>query len=179
MIAKTFYFSCLLKWFYYSVNEYCEFRVHCLYLGCNKTLTTKKGTFHSPNYPNKHSDGEYCSWKISVSPGKRIYLTFSNLSFHNQNNASKLIVYDGKNVSGEVLGVFYGNLPPAWKELYSSSNHMLVIFVSNATDSYTGFNASYSFIERGGKFCQGKFCFIVLIERKELKLARFLPNAMP
>ncbi|XP_015773686.1 PREDICTED: uncharacterized protein LOC107351896 [Acropora digitifera] len=25
---------------------------------------------------------------------------------------------------------------------------MLVIFVSNATDSYTGFNASYNFIER-------------------------------
>ena len=111
-----------------------------------------KGTFHSPNYPNKHSDGEYCSWKISVSPGKRIYLTFSNLSFHNQNDVSTLTVYDGKNVSGEVLGVFYGNLPPAWKELHSSSNHMLVIFVSNATDSYTGFNASYSFIEGRGKF---------------------------
>ena len=31
VIAKTFYFSCLLKWFYYSVNEWCEFRVHCLY----------------------------------------------------------------------------------------------------------------------------------------------------
>ena len=121
------------------------------------------GTFHSPNYPNKHSDGEYCSWKISVSPGNQIRLTFSNLSFHNQNDASKLIVYDGENVSGKVLGVFYGNLPPAWNELYSSSNHMLVMFVSNATDSYTGFNASYSFIERRGKFCQGKFCVVVLI----------------
>ncbi|XP_067028775.1 CUB and sushi domain-containing protein 3-like isoform X3 [Acropora muricata] len=121
---------------------------YCYYRGCNKTLTAMNGTFHSPNYPNKHSDGEYCSWKISASPGNRIRLIVSNPSFHNQNDASKLIVYDGKNVSGEVLGVFHGNLPPTWKELYSSSNHMLVIFVSNATDSYTGFNASYSFIER-------------------------------
>ncbi|KAK2550156.1 Zinc metalloproteinase nas-39 [Acropora cervicornis] len=120
---------------------------YCHYRGCNKTLTAMKGTFHSPNYPNKHFDGEYCSWKISVSPGNRIRLTFSNPSFHKQNDASNLIVYDGEHVSGEVLGVFYGSLPPPGKELYSSSNHMLVIFVSNATDSYTGFNASYSFIE--------------------------------
>ncbi|XP_067026612.1 cubilin-like [Acropora muricata] len=116
-----------------------------------------KGTFHSPNYPNKHSDVEYCSWKISVIPGNRIRLTFSNPSFHKKNDESNLIVYDGKNVSGEVLGVFYGNLPPPGKELYSSSNHMLVTFVSNATDSYTGFNASYSFIESRGKMCKGTF----------------------
>ena len=109
-----------------------------------------KGTFHSPNYPSKHSDGEYCSWKISISPGNRIRLTFSSPSFHKHNGASNLIVYDGEHVSGEVLGVFYGSPPPPGKEFYSSSNHMLVIFVSNATDSYTGFNASYNFIERRG-----------------------------
>ncbi|XP_067027270.1 uncharacterized protein [Acropora muricata] len=121
---------------------------YCYYRGCNKTLTAMNGTFHSPNYPNKNSDGEYCSWKISVSSGNRIRLTFSNLSFHNQNDASTLIVYDGENVRGEVLGVFHGSLSPPGREFYSSSSHMLVIFVSNATDSYTGFNASYSFIER-------------------------------
>ncbi|XP_074612441.1 uncharacterized protein LOC141866810 [Acropora palmata] len=47
-----------------------------------------------------------------------------------------------------MLGVFYGKLPLTGKEFFSSSNHMLVIFVSNATNSYTGFNASYSLIER-------------------------------
>ena len=124
--------------------------VHCLYLGCNKTLTATKGTFHSPNYLNKHSDGEYCSWRIYVSRRNRIRLTFSNV--YNQNDPGTLIVYDGENVSGEVLGVFYGNLPLAGREFFSSSNHMLVIFLSNATDSYTGFNASYSLIERKGKY---------------------------
>ncbi|XP_044170591.1 uncharacterized protein LOC122954610 isoform X3 [Acropora millepora] len=121
---------------------------YCYYRGCNKTLTAMNGTFHSPNYPNKHSDGEYCSWKISVSPGNRIRLTFSNPSFHEHSDASNLIVYDGEHVSGEVLGVFYGSLPPPGNEFYSSSNHMLVVFVSKATDSYTGFNASYNFIEK-------------------------------
>ncbi|XP_015757085.1 PREDICTED: cubilin-like [Acropora digitifera] len=121
---------------------------YCYYRGCNKTLTAMNGTFHSPNYPNKHSDGEYCSWKISVSAGNRIRLTFSNPSFHKQDDASNIIVYDGENVSGEVLGVFHGSLPPPGKEFYSSSNHMLVVFESKATDSYTGFNASYNFIER-------------------------------
>ena len=98
---------------------------------------------------------------ISVSPGNRIRLTFSNV--YNQNDAGNLIVYDTENVSGEVSGVFCGNLPPTWKEFFSSSNHMLVIFVSNATDSYTGFNASHSLIERRGKFCQGMVCVSILI----------------
>ena len=128
------------------------------------------GTFHSPNYPNKHSDGEYCSWKISVNPGHRVRLTFSNPSFHKQDDASTLIVYDGENVSGEVLGIFYGSLPPPWKEFYSSSNHMLVVFVSKATDSYTGFYASYNFIEKRGKFRQRKISFVLI--KRELKLAR-------
>ena len=86
-------------------------------------------------------------------------------SLHKHNDASNLIVYDGEHVSGEVLGVFYGSLPPPGKEFYSSSSHMLVIFVSNATDSYAGFNASYSFIERRGKFRYGKFCFVVIKEK--------------
>ena len=115
-----------------------------------------KGTFHSPNYPSKHSDGEYCSWKISVSPGNLIRLTFSSPSFHKQDDTSNLIVYDGEHLNGEVLGVFYGSPPPPGKEFCPSSNHMLVIFVSNATDSYTGFNASYNFIERRGASQQKK-----------------------
>ena len=100
-------------------------------------------------------------------------MTFSNV--YNQNHPGTLIVYDGENVSGEV---FYGTLPPTWKEFFSSSNHMLVIFVSNATDSYTGFNASYSLVERKGKFCQGKVRVVILISREELKSAPILPNAM-
>ena len=47
-----------------------------------------------------------------------------------------------------------------------------VIFVSNATDSNTGFNASYSFIESRGKFCQGKFCFLITHLKERIKLAR-------
>ena len=87
-------------------------------------------------------------------------------------------MYDGEHGSGAVLGLFRGSQPLRQRELNSSSNHMLVIFESKATDSYTGFNASYSFFERRGK---GNFCFVVLFESKESKpwLARFLPNAMP
>ena len=103
--------------------------------------------------------------------------TFSNV--YNQNDPGTLIVYDGENVSGDMLGVFYGNLPLTGKEFFSSSNHMLVIFVSSATNSYTGFNASYSLIERKGKFCQGKVRVVILISREELKPAPILSNAMP
>ncbi|XP_068715306.1 uncharacterized protein [Montipora foliosa] len=116
---------------------------YCYYRGCNRTLTSVNGTFHSPNFPNKKSDGMYCAWKIKGIPGTRIHLQFSNFSLHIQNETEKLIVYDGDDVTGMVLGVFYGSLLPPRKGIYSSSNHLLVIFVSNAIASLSGFNASY------------------------------------
>ena len=91
----------------------------------------------------------YCAWKIKGIPGTRIHLQFSNFSLHIQNETEKLIVYDGDDVTGMVLGVFYGSLLPPRKGIYSSSNHLLVIFVSNATASLTGFNASYFAKEMG------------------------------
>ena len=119
--------------------------------GCNKTLTGLSGTFHSPNYPQKYPDGQYCSWRITVSPAQQIHLTFTNFSLQNENNTDSLYVYDGENSTGEVLGVFYGGYPPPKNGMYSSSNNMLVIFKSDKNVSYTGFIASYTAVNCLGK----------------------------
>ena len=52
-------------------------------------------------------------------------------------------MYDGENATGEVLEVFYGGHSPPKEGIYSSLNHMLVIFKSDSNGSYKGFSASY------------------------------------
>ncbi|KAJ7370799.1 hypothetical protein OS493_029789 [Desmophyllum pertusum] len=116
---------------------------YCYYRGCNETLTAVNGTLQSPNYPRNYPDGQYCSWRITVNTTQQIHLMFTNFSLQNENNTDELYVYDGENTTGEVLGVFYGGHPPLKEGIYSSSNHMFVIFKSDKIDSYTGFNASY------------------------------------
>ena len=91
-----------------------------------------------------------------VRPTQQILLTFANFSLQSENNTDGLYVYDGENATGEVLGVFYGGHPPAKEGIYSSSNHMFIIFNSDSNDSYTGFNASYRAVNSSGK-CNCKF----------------------
>ena len=128
-----------------------SFFLSFFFLGCNETLTGVDGTFHSPNYPRKYPDGQYCSWRITVGPAQLIHLIFTNFSLQSENNTDGLYVYDGQNTTGEVLGVFYGGHPPPKEGICSSSNHMLVIFKSGKNGSYGGFSASYSESDCVGK----------------------------
>lgn len=116
---------------------------YCYYTGCKKTLTSTNGTFHSPNYPRKYPNGQYCSWTITVNSTQQILLIFTEFRLQNKINTDELYVYDGKDSKGEVLGVFYGGHPPPEKGMYSSSKHMFIIFKSDKNNSYTGFKASY------------------------------------
>ena len=124
-----------------------------LFLGCNESLSGTSGTFHSPNHPKKYPDGQYCSWRITVASTHNIRLTFTNFGIQSENNTDALYVYDGENITGEVLGVFFGGHSPPKEGVYSSSNHMLVIFKSDNNTSYAGFRAYYNAFNSLGKFC--------------------------
>ena len=100
------------------------------------------GKFHSPNYPEKYPDGQYCSWTITVSPSQRIHLLFTEFRLQNENNTDALYVYDGRDERGKELGVFYGDTPPKGG-INSSSNEIFVIFKSDGNISFTGFSALY------------------------------------
>ena len=89
---------------------------------------------------------QYCSWTITVSPAQQILLTFASFILQKEINTDGLYVFDGQNTTGKVLGVFYGDHPPPVEGIYSSSNHMFVMFISDNNGSYTGFNASYNAI---------------------------------
>ena len=122
--------------------------------GCNETLLSLNGSFHSPNHPNNYSNGQYCSWKIIVRRDQQIHLVFLNFSLQNEVDTDSLFVYDGENATSKELGVFYGGYPPPKEGLYSTSHKMFVIFKSDNTSSFSGFSAIYC---EGN--CSGKSLF--------------------
>ncbi|PFX26315.1 CUB and sushi domain-containing protein 2 [Stylophora pistillata] len=116
---------------------------YCYYRGCNETLASINGTFHSPNYPRSYPDGQYCSWRITINTTQQIHLIFTNFTLQHESDTDELYVYDGENATGELLGVFYGAHPPPEGGIFSSSNQLFVIFRSDSKGSYDGFNVNY------------------------------------
>ena len=82
-----------------------------------------------------------------VNQSKQIHLEFIAFSFQKEKHTDELCVYDGKDTSSELLGVFYGDHTPPDKGIYSSSNSLFLLFKSDKKDSYNGFNASYSAVD--------------------------------
>ena len=119
--------------------------------GCNETLTTVNGTFHSPNYPRNYPDGQYCFWRITLITAQQINLIFSSFSLQIENNTDVLYVYDGDNATGEALEVLYGDHPPPKEGICFSSNRIFVVFKSHKEGSYYGFSASYYGVNYSGR----------------------------
>lgn len=70
-------------------------------------------------------------------------MTFTNFSLQYESDTDELYVYDGENATGKILGVVYGAHPPPEEGIFSSSNHLFVMFRSDSKGSYAGFNVSY------------------------------------
>ena len=87
-----------------------------------------------------------------VNKVHKVHLIFTTFDLQSEQNTDELYVYDGENVGGEVLGVFYGGHPPPSEGIYSSSNTMFLIFKSDKNDSYTGFSASYYAVDNSCKY---------------------------
>ena len=88
-----------------------------------------------------------------VNKVEQIHLMVEYFSDHNENGFDELQVYDGGNATGVMLGVFNGSHPPPKDGIYSSSNRIFVIFISDKNGSYTGIKASYYGFNSSGKSC--------------------------
>ena len=60
MVFTSFFFF----FFFFAVND------------CGATLTALSGEVTSPNYPGSYQSGRDCTWKIVVTPGSHLQLTF-------------------------------------------------------------------------------------------------------
>ena len=116
-------------------------------------LTWERGILHSPNFPRHYPNGQLCSWNIIVKSTQRIHLIFTHFDLQEDKDTDSVIVYDGIDETGKILGVFYGGKLPSEEGIVSSSNTLFVIFQTDKSGSGTGFRATYSAVRIVGK-CQ-------------------------
>ncbi|XP_015758714.1 PREDICTED: deleted in malignant brain tumors 1 protein-like isoform X3 [Acropora digitifera] len=116
-------------------------------------LTWERGILHSPNFPRHYPNGQLCSWNIIVKSTQRIHLIFTHFDLQEDKDTDSVIVYDGIDETGKILGVFYGGKLPSEEGIVSSSNTLSVIFQTDKSGSGTGFRATYSAVRIVGK-CQ-------------------------
>nr|DBA25188.1 TPA: hypothetical protein GDO54_012746 [Pyxicephalus adspersus] len=112
--------------------------------GCGGTITTPQGNISSPDHPAVYPHSARCTWFISMPPGNHIQLTFTKFNLEQayacQNDY--LEIYDNAmDATGNKIGRFCGrSIHPS---ITSSSNRMVLLFVSDSRDAAEGFSASY------------------------------------
>ncbi|XP_069751403.1 astacin-like metalloendopeptidase isoform X4 [Narcine bancroftii] len=116
---------------------------------CGFMLTSKSGSFTSPNFPKNYPNNADCIWIIRLHEKYKILLEFS--SFAIQEFAACLgdhvTVYDGANKLSKLLvRPACGTENPT---AISTRNELLITFTSIRRLPAPGFNATYRFVECG------------------------------
>ncbi|CAG9768768.1 unnamed protein product [Ceutorhynchus assimilis] len=101
-----------------------------------------EGHLESPNYPEEYHPNKECIWRITVPQNYQVALKFQSFDVENHDNC----VYDyveirnGITLDSPIIKVFCGHKVPA--DIISTSNRMLVKFVSDGSVQKGGFSAT-------------------------------------
>uniref|UniRef100_U3KC38 Enteropeptidase n=1 Tax=Ficedula albicollis TaxID=59894 RepID=U3KC38_FICAL len=102
-------------------------------------LTGSSGFFHSMNYPKPYNENIVCQWIIVVPQGLSIKLNFT--SFETQQYADILSIFEGLGQNKVLRASLSGtNL----ETIYIFSHEATAQFVSDYSENYNGFNATYT-----------------------------------
>ncbi|XP_063811710.1 ovochymase-2-like [Pseudophryne corroboree] len=114
---------------------------HYIESGCdsNALQEGRKGFIHSKNYPDTYPSDLLCIWNISVTPGRHIKLTFTELAVDGELGSciDKLDISD----SFDVIGSYCGYLKPP--VIISSSNQLFLSFSTDKIRTDRGFEAKW------------------------------------
>ncbi|XP_018321358.1 bone morphogenetic protein 1-like isoform X2 [Agrilus planipennis] len=97
----------------------------------------------SPNYPEDYQPNKECIWRITVPEDYQVALKFQSFEVENHDNCvyDYVEVRDGIGMESPLIGVFCGyKIPP---DIRSTSNHLLIKFVSDGSVQKAGFSASF------------------------------------
>uniref|UniRef100_A0A4X2KCD8 Enteropeptidase n=1 Tax=Vombatus ursinus TaxID=29139 RepID=A0A4X2KCD8_VOMUR len=97
-------------------------------------------TFSSMNYPNNYPNQAFCVWYLNAEKGKNIQLHFE--AFDLEDIADVVEVRDGGDDNSLLLAVYTG-LGPV-KDVYSSTNQMTVVFITDTSINKRGFLANFT-----------------------------------
>ncbi|XP_053825808.1 enteropeptidase [Vidua macroura] len=102
-------------------------------------LTGSSGFFYSMNYPKPYNENIVCQWIIVVPQGLSIKLNFT--SFETQPYADVLSIFEGLGQNKVLRASLSGtNL----ETIYIFSNEATAQFMSDYSENYNGFNATYT-----------------------------------
>lgn len=121
------------------------------------TINTKCGGIHKENtgiinHPSEtttqYSNDQTCTWMLIAPEGMHIKLTWNRFELENMpscNSDYVLIIEIDENNDNNTLGKYCGStLPPA---LTTSSNRLMIKFVSDVSVHLNGFSLSYTFLD--------------------------------
>ncbi|NP_001121238.1 uncharacterized protein LOC100158314 [Xenopus laevis] len=119
---------------------------------CSTLLSDTNGTLFSPYYSSAYPNNVNCVWLIRI-PSKQVAVQFMEFNLQDSQNcvSNYVKIYDGATRSDPVLlDKACGSplLPP----IISTSNLMLLEFVTNAGQKLSGFKATYSTVSCGGTY---------------------------
>ncbi len=116
--------------------------------GGGTVLATPTGSLNDGSGGGNYGNNQFCYWFISPPCATSVTLSFS--SFNTELNYDGVIVYDDLTGTNQI-GLFTGTSLPA--SITSFTGVMTVVFVSDYSTTFAGFNASYT--STGSAYCSG------------------------
>jgi Zn-dependent metalloprotease len=111
-------------------------------------LSTPSGSFNDGSISGNYTNNQQCYWYIAPPCATSVTLSFSQLD--TEFNYDAVIIYDSLETTTP-LAVFSGNTLPS--SITSNTGIMLVVFVSDFANTYSGFTANYT--STGSSYCSG------------------------
>ncbi|CAH1176432.1 unnamed protein product [Phaedon cochleariae] len=101
-----------------------------------------EGHLESPNYPEEYQPNKECIWRITVPENHQVALRFQSFDIENHDSCvyDYVEIRDGVTLTSPIIKVHCGHkIPP---DVISTSNKMLVKFVSDGSVQKGGFSAN-------------------------------------
>ncbi|CAD7693815.1 unnamed protein product [Nyctereutes procyonoides] len=97
-------------------------------------------TFTSMNFPNSYPNQAFCVWNLNAQKGKNIQLHFQEFDLENIEDVVE--VRDGGEDDSLLLAVYTG--PGPVKDVFSTTNRMTVLFITDRQLAKGGFKANFT-----------------------------------
>ncbi|NXV38315.1 BMP1 protein, partial [Rissa tridactyla] len=109
---------------------------------CGGDVKKDNGHIQSPNYPDDYRPSKVCVWKITVSEGFHVGLTFQSFEIERHDSCAYdyLEIRDGDSESSSLIGRYCGYDKP--DDIKSTSNKLWMKFVSDGSINKAGFACS-------------------------------------
>ncbi|RXM27789.1 CUB and sushi domain-containing protein 3 [Acipenser ruthenus] len=106
---------------------------------CGGHFNAPSGVILSPGWPGYYKDSLNCEWVIEAEAGRSIKVTFDR--FQTELNYDVLEIHDGPNLLSPLIGSYNGTQVPQF--LFTSSNHLYLLFTTDNSRSNSGFKIQY------------------------------------